>query len=46
MKQAIEANYKQIKQDVVLVIESELERIKNDPYLQHLVPKDSDKKSG
>jgi len=38
MKQEIEANYRQVKQDIVLVIERELERIKNDPDLQHLVP--------
>lgn len=37
MKQEIEANYKQIKADIVQVIEIELERIKNDPDLQHLV---------
>ncbi|ASO06879.1 conjugal transfer protein MobC [Arenibacter algicola] len=37
MKQEIEANYRQIKQDIVQVIETELERIKNDPDLQHLV---------
>ncbi|MEM8522924.1 conjugal transfer protein MobC [Flavobacterium sp. PL12] len=37
MKIEIEANYKQIKRDIVLIIESELERIKNDPDLQHLV---------
>ncbi len=40
MKQEIEANYKQIKRDIVLIIESELERIKNDPDLQHLVLKE------
>ena len=40
MKQEIEANYKQIKRDIVLIIESELERIKNDPDLQHLVQKE------
>ncbi|GAA6765712.1 conjugal transfer protein MobC [Flavobacterium sp. CGRL1] len=39
MKLEIESNYKQIKRDIVLVIESELERIKNDPDLQHLVQK-------
>ena len=39
MKQEIEANYKQIKRDIVLVIESKMERIKNDPDLQHLVKK-------
>ncbi|HOT60303.1 MAG TPA: hypothetical protein PLJ83_11640 [Spirochaetales bacterium] len=37
MKEEIEANYRQIKWDIVLIIESELERIKNDPDLQHLV---------
>ena len=37
MKQEIENNYRQIKQDIVKVIEIELERIKNDPDLQHLV---------
>jgi len=37
MKQQIEANYRQIKQDIVSIIDSELERIKNDPDLQHLV---------
>jgi len=37
MKQEIESNYRQIKQDIVQVIETELERIKNDPDLQHLV---------
>lgn len=37
MKQEIEANYKQVKLDSTLIIESELERIKNDPDLQHLV---------
>ncbi len=37
MKVEIEANYRQVKRDIVLIIESELERIKNDPDLQHLV---------
>jgi hypothetical protein len=37
MKQEIETNYKQIKRDIILIIESEMERIKNDPDLQHLV---------
>ncbi len=39
MKQQIESNYRQIKQDIVQIIETELERIKNDPNLQHLVQK-------
>ena len=37
MKEEIEANYRQIKRDIVLIIDTELERIKNDPDLQHLV---------
>ncbi len=37
MKQEIEANYKQIKLDIIVIIETELDRIKNDPDLQHLV---------
>lgn len=37
MKQEIESNYKQIKSDILSVVISELERIKNDPNLQHLV---------
>jgi len=43
MKRTIESNYRQIKTDIVLVIENELERIKNDPELQHLVQKDEQK---
>ncbi|MBT2621876.1 conjugal transfer protein MobC [Chryseobacterium sp. ISL-6] len=37
MKQEIEANYRQIKTDIIKIITDELERIKNDPDLQHLV---------
>ena len=37
MKQEIEANYKRVKLDIVRIIESEMERISNDPDLQHLV---------
>lgn len=37
MKQEIDAQYKNIKRDVVDIIEKELERIKNDPDLQHLI---------
>lgn len=39
MKQEIESNYKNIKQDILLVVECELKRISNDPNLQHLVQK-------
>ncbi|WP_425474806.1 conjugal transfer protein MobC [Niabella insulamsoli] len=37
MIKEIDANYRQVKKDIVRVIDSELERIKNDPDLQHLV---------
>lgn len=37
MKQEIESNYRLIKADIVHIFESEMERIKNDPNLQHLV---------
>jgi len=37
MKQEIESNYRRIKTDIVSIIENEMERIKNDPDLQHLV---------
>ena len=39
MKQEIEANYRKIKIDIFHIIESEIERITNDPDLQHLVKK-------
>src|SRR5690554_74391 len=37
MKQEIEANYRKIKTDILHIVESEMERIKNDPNLQHLI---------
>ncbi|MBS1740497.1 conjugal transfer protein MobC [Elizabethkingia miricola] len=37
MKQEIESNYKLIKSDVLQIVETEMERIKNDPELQHLI---------
>ena len=37
MKQEIESNYRQIKMDILHIVENEMERIKNDPSLQHLV---------
>ncbi|EEI90720.1 TraG family protein [Sphingobacterium spiritivorum ATCC 33300] len=37
MKQEIENNYKQIKSDILNIVVSEMERIKNDPKLQHLL---------
>lgn len=40
MKQEIENNYKQIKSDILNIVVSEMERIKNDRNLQHLVQKE------
>lgn len=37
MKRDIECNYRQIKLDILQIVEKELIRIKNDPNLQHLV---------
>ncbi|MBB4106600.1 hypothetical protein GGQ60_000560 [Pedobacter zeae] len=37
MKQEIEANYRQIKSDVLEIIINEMERITNDPNLNHLI---------
>ena len=36
-KEQVEANYRQIKLDVIKIIEREKERIANDPELRHLV---------
>ena len=37
MKQVIEDNYRQVKADVVHIVENEMKRIKNDPDLKHLI---------
>lgn len=37
MKEQIESNYRLIKSDILHIVENEIERIKNDPNLQHLV---------
>lgn len=37
MKQQIESNYRQIKTDILNIVDAEMERIKNDPDLQYLV---------
>ena len=39
-KEQVEANYRQIKLDVVEIIEREKERISNDPELRHLMEKE------
>lgn len=38
MDETIEENYYQIKNDVLNIVESELDRINNDPALKHLIP--------
>ena len=37
LKETIEANYKRIKQEVLSLVASEIERIKNDPNLKGLI---------
>ena len=37
LKETIEANYKCVKQDILSLVASEIERIKNDPNLKHLI---------
>lgn len=44
MQQQIDRNYSRIKADVMRIIEDEMERIKNDPDLQHLIPQEDDDK--
>lgn len=42
MKQEIQTHYRQIKADISNIVESEMERIKNDPDLQHLIQQQQD----
>ena len=37
LSETIEANYKCVKQDILSLVASEIERIKNDPNLKHLI---------
>ena len=37
LHETIEANYKQVKQEILNLVESEVERIKNDANLKHLI---------
>ena len=37
LAETIEANYKCVKQDILLLVASEIERIKNDANLKHLI---------
>ena len=41
-KEQVEANYRQIKLDVIEIIEREKERIANDPELRYLVEKEGE----
>ena len=40
LKETIEANYKSIKQEVLSLVDSEIERIKNNPQLSSLIKKE------
>ena len=42
IKEQVEANYRQIKLDIIEIIEREKERISNDPELRHLVEKEGE----
>ncbi|MBR8713635.1 conjugal transfer protein MobC [Porphyromonas levii] len=37
LQEAIEANYRQVKQEVLALVDSEITRIKSDPLLSHLI---------
>lgn len=37
LKEAIEANYKRIKQDILFLVDFEIERIKKEPRLKYLL---------
>ena len=37
LRETIEANYKRVKQEILSLVESEIERIKNAPGLKHLI---------
>ena len=37
LKETIEANYKRVKQEVLNLVDSEIEKIKADPQLCHLI---------
>ena len=43
MQEEITANYKNIKADILMIINDEMERISNDPDLKHLINKDQEK---
>ena len=38
LKETIEANYRKVKQEILTLVDSEIQRIKNTPSLSHLIP--------
>jgi hypothetical protein len=38
LKETIEANYRKVKQEILTLVDSEIQRIKNTPDLSHLIP--------
>ena len=38
LKETIEANYRKVKQEILSLVDSEIQRIKNTPALSHLIP--------
>ena len=38
LKETIEANYRKVKQEILTLVDSEIQRIKNTPALSHLMP--------
>jgi len=37
LKETIEANYRKVKQEILSLVDSEIQRIKNTPALSHLI---------
>ena len=42
MKEMIQQNYERIKAEAKQIVEDEIQRIKDDPELCHLLPKEED----
>ena len=38
LKETIEANYRKVKQEILLLVDSEIQRITHTPALSHLIP--------
>ena len=38
LKETIEANYRKVKREILSLVDSEIQRIKNTPVLSHLIP--------